>query len=223
MGAKVWSPEEVELLIKLHPTELTVEQIAESFPLRSPMGVQCMLNKLQLGQRPTTRAEWDDEELAALRHIWFERGSLKSLVPKHIPNRGWRSAMDMGRQIGLPRRDARLRTGYSWVSEEMRRVLGELPNLTVPELAERTTGSGSRVRQVLKAGHGSSFYRSGWTRSHAAGEGDWVARWSLGSLPDVPKPEKVVPAARMKRYRKRLKVRSGHYDPFAALAQQVSA
>lgn len=221
MGAKMWSPEEVELLIKLHPTELTVEQIAESLPLRSPMGVQCMLNKLQLGERPTTRPEWGDEELAALRRIWFERGSLKSLVPKHIPNRGWRSAMDMGRQIGLPRRDAHLRTGYSWVSEEVCRVLSELPNLTVSELADRTSGSRARVSQILAASHGVRFYQSGWTRSRSTGQGDWMPRWSLGSLPDVPKPTKAIPAERMKRYRARLKLRSGRYDPFATLAQQV--
>ncbi|MBN3851992.1 hypothetical protein G3N59_01240 [Paraburkholderia sp. Ac-20340] len=218
-----WSPEDDARLRAFHATELNAEQIAAHFAGRTCNGVKGRMRKLKLGVREMAYAKWTPAEYALLRKIWFEKGTLKQLCAEHFPARGWRSVMEHGLASGLPRRTKQRGCSYSWVTEELIRVLAAQPNLTVPEIAARCAGSRQRVTTLLRQGHGIHFFKSGWERVRVTGNGGWWPRWSLGAGPDAPMPVATSNSVNGKQHRFRRRVLAGKIDPFSTIRQQIAA
>jgi hypothetical protein len=218
-----WTPEEDAQLRAFHATDLNAEQIALRFVDRTTDSVNGRMRKLRLGLRTIARAKWTAAEVALLREVWFEKGSLKEVAARHFPSRGWRGLMEQGRELGLPIRTKLRGSSYSWVAEEVNRVLAAEPNLTVPELVKRCAGSRKRITTLLADGHGTEYFKSGWERVRVSGNGGWWPRWSLGAGPDAPKPEAMSDAFNGRQYRARQRVRTGKFDPFASLVGQVAS
>lgn len=213
-----WSPEDDARLREFHASTLSTEEIARQFEGRTAFGVQSRMNKLQLGARAIARARWTPAEYEILKRIWFEEGTMKMLIAKNLPKRSWRTTFDHGLALGLPPRGPLARRhAFSWVTQELDRVLAAEPNLTVSEIIARCPCSRERVTTLLAEGHGAKYFKSGW---HASGR---APRWSLGSGPDAPKAARATATETGRRARMRKRVRTGRFDPFATLRQQIAA
>lgn len=217
-----WTSEDDERLRAFHATDLSAARIAAHFDGRTLDAVKGRMRKLKLGVRKMARVKWTPAEYALLRRIWFEKGPLKHLCVKHFPKRSWRSVMEHGIEIGLPPRAAIKGNTYSWVGEELDRVLAAQPNLTVPELVARCSGSRKRITWLLQIGHGARYHKSGWERVRKTGNGAWWPRWSLGPGADAPIPVPLTNSDYARNYRARQRVLAGQIDPFATLRQQIA-
>jgi hypothetical protein len=223
MAGKAWSPAEDQIVRQIHASDKQVADCCHLLPVRTANAIQSRMKDLQLGRRKVARQPWSDEEDAVVREIWPTEGSIKSLM-RMLPNRSWRSIVCRGADLGLGPRDPELRVStYSWVEEEVSRVLGEFANLTAQKIASRSPASLKRINQILAEGRGSKYYISGWWQPRVTNGGALAARWSLGAEKDVPKPERKSHAEHSRNYRARQRAAHGPAMPFSTIIQQVTA
>lgn len=223
MAGKPWTADEDARLIELHASEICIKYADEIIPGRSGVALQARIAFLKLGRREIARQPWTADEDSLLRAEWATPGSIKSKLSL-FPGRSWRALLVRAEKLGLGPREPKMRAStYSWVAEEIDRVLSQAPNLTVSEMSAASAASYERITQVLRSGHGALYYVSGWHQPRRSHGGSLAPRWSLGSGPDAPKPAARSRAQVVREYRLRKRVKSGRVNSFGFLVQQVSA
>jgi hypothetical protein len=223
MAGKPWGPEEDAIVKQIHASDKQIAECVGMLPGRTACAIQSRMAALQLGQRAVARADWSPEDDEIVRRIWDTPGTLKSHMHL-LPQRSWRAIHDRGIDLGLgPRGSKRGTSAYSWVRAEVDRILGEFDSLIVPQIDARTVASRTRITQVLAEGHGTRYYISGWKQTRITNGGSLAARWSLGNLPDVPKPERKSHAEHSRAFRARRRAAQGPANPFATILMQVAA
>lgn len=223
MGGRAWSPEEDQIVRDFHVSEKPVDECVPLLPGRTSDSIQWRMKRLKLGLRKNAARPWAPEEDAIVREIWMTKGSIKSFAHR-LPARSPRSIADRGAALGLGKRAASLRIStYSWVEEEVNRVLGEFANLTVQQITARSPASLKRINQILAAGHGSKYYISGWHQPRVTNGGGLAARWTIGAKKDAPKPAPKPHAEHSRNYRARKRGGKVPVTPFATIIQQVTA
>ncbi|NVI06372.1 hypothetical protein [Paraburkholderia youngii] len=202
---------------------MQVADCVQMLPGRTANAIQSRMAALKLGPRAIARADWSPEDDAIVRCIWETPGTLKSQMHL-LPKRSWRAIHDRGIDLGLgPRGKKRGASAYSWVTEEVDRILGEFSGLTAEQIAKRSVASRTRITQVLKAGHGSKYYVSGWTQTRITNGGTLSAQWTAGKRADVAKPVKKTHAEHSRAFRARRRAAQGPANPFSTILMQVAA
>jgi hypothetical protein len=223
MGGRAWTPEEDQIVRDIHASENPVEECVDLLIDRSVDSIQWRMKKLKLGIRTIGPKPWTGEEDAIVREIWVSKGSIKSFAHR-LPARSPRSIADRGAALSLGTRAAALRIStYSWVEEEVNRILGEFANLTVQQITARSPASLKRINQILAAGRGSKYYISGWHQPRVTNGGGLAARWTIGAKKDAPKPAPKPHAEHSRNYRARKRGGRLPASPFATIIQQVTA
>ncbi len=220
MGARHWTAEEDEALRSLWHADGTIKSHIHLIPGRSIEGVRARAGVLGLGARHRPIVPWSPEEDAILRDIWASNGSLKSHLHR-LPGRTWRGALVRASAIGLKARNAKQRADcYSWVEEEIDRVLADGIARTVKDIASETVASAVRIQQVLRARHSAKYRIAAWVRTRPTGS--WWPKWVIGTDADTPKPAVKNPNETARAWRARKRIREGRINPFALLTGDVS-
>lgn len=167
-----------------------------------------------------TCKKWTEAEDAILREIWETPGSIKSQLHK-LPGRTWFAVKHHSASLKMPPRSKLKASTYSWVREVVDAELQKGRPMTSLQIAGLTPASHPRINQILREGHGKTYYIAGWIRSRE--HGDWYPKWAWGQEEDVRRPANKNKVQAMKEYRarKKLKEASQTNNPFAVLVQQV--
>jgi hypothetical protein len=221
--SRFWTGEEVKVLRELWFMGVPMSQLLASLPGRTEDGCRNRARSLGLVRASAHGTPWSNSEDAALRRIWSLPGSLKTHLGL-FPGRTHRAVMDRGRHLGLGPRGAKLHaTNYSWVRDEIKRLILANGPMSSNELAHAICATQSHVHSLLNAGRGSCYYVAEWVQPRAVGNGSLRQKWALGNQPDAPKPA-LKPAILIRRdYRERQRIKRGQINPFASLAMQVAA
>lgn len=215
MGARHWTAEEDAVLRSFWHAGGTIMSHIHKIPGRSAEGAKTRAAVLELGARHRPSVPWSPEEDAILRGIWATNGSLKSHLHR-LPGRTWRGALVRANTIGLKARNAKQRADcYSWVEEEIDRVLADGVARTVKDIAAETVASDVRINQVLRARHGAKYRIAAWVRTRP--NGSWWPKWLIGTAADTAKPSAKNPNATARAWRARKRIREGRINPFAIL------
>lgn len=163
---------------------------------------------------------WTEQEDEVLRQVWKMEGALKWHMDK-FPGRTINGVRFRGmKELGLPKRTHLRASKYSWVQEVVEQAFSDGFIGTVQEIADKTTASHQRVREIVKRGHGTKYYISDWKRR--TNGCDWTPVWSPGTQQDEPKPEARPTKEISVRYRANKKIKEGKANPFAGLISQVT-
>lgn len=163
---------------------------------------------------------WTPEEDAMVREVWQMEGALKWHMEK-FPGRTVNAVRFRGhRELGLPHRTNLRASKYSWVQEVVEAEFAKGFTGTVHEMADATTASHQRVRELIKRGHGTKYYICDWKRR--TNGCDWTPVWAAGTEQDAQKPAAKRGREVSVKYRRNKKIREGKVDPFAILVSQVT-
>jgi hypothetical protein len=221
MGGRHWTEQEDAALRSFWHAGGTIESHLHLLPGRSKESATSRADKLRLGTRHGPFVLWTAEEDAILRQIWATKGSLKSRLHL-LPGRSWRAALVRAATIGLKGRDPKHRADcYSWVEQEIDRILSNGGALTVRQIADRTTASYVAVQQALRRQRSKKYHVEGWTRTRVTGTGSWWPKWAIGADEDVPKPKSKPHAQVAREWRAKKKIKEGEFNPFAIAMNQV--
>jgi hypothetical protein len=133
-----------------------------------------------MGQSGKKSRPWSGAELKTLRSIKASGKTVKECAHL-LPDRTLCAIKQAMCRVPGDRKK-RGRTG--WVFSTMQRILTENPGLTNAQLAKAVGCTRNAICGVLEVELGKRVYVSGWARAGSI----WAARYSLGSLPNVPKP-----------------------------------
>lgn len=221
MGGRHWTDREDAAIRSFWNADGIIESHIHQLPGRTRHSVIQRARVLKLGPRHHACVAWTPAEDELLRLVWSGKGSLKSNLHR-IPGRTWRGCLVRARTIGLNARTAKQRAStYSWVDEEVERILSNKGALTVRQISEQTTASRVAIQQALRRNHHKKYHIEGWTRTRPNGVGSWWPKWAIGADDDVPKPKKKSPAQVTREWRAKQKIKAGEYNPFAIAMNQV--
>lgn len=165
---------------------------------------------------PKSRARWTDAELKIVKDIKVSGRTIKDC--QHLLPERTLCAIKQT-MIRLPGgRKKRGKTG--WVFGAMKRALTETPGLTNKQLAHVVGCTRRGIDGVVDVELGTRIYVSGWVRSGTL----WTAKYSLGNLPNVPKPPLQSHEERCRKDRLAYRARrASGINPFATAAGFVQA
>lgn len=163
--------------------------------------------------------KWTKEEEDLLREVWFQRGSLK-VHAKKLGNRSNNAINLHGRSIGLPVRDELSFDRYSLIREQVSEAFEKGFTGTVDALAVEIGSCRREVLRRVREGHGTKYRISDWLRSKTFS--NWIAVYTLGTEPDIPRPKAQTNQEKKKRYNEKRKIKAGKVNPFAALVSHVT-
>jgi hypothetical protein len=218
MQGTFWTAAEDAILKEVWHLEGAMEKHIHRLPGRSVDSATLRGKRLGLGRRYIA---WTAEEDAILREFW-PHSSVKSQLWK-LPNRAWKSVINRALVLGLPPRKAAVFVpDYSWVDElAFKELSAGLPMNSI-QLSSRIGASDSWTRRILRCDKQNHFRIVGWEHITSTGTGAWTAIWSVGSEPDVPMPKRSN-AERVRAYRAKDRIKTGHINPFAAAIGLVAA
>lgn len=219
MGGKRWTEEEHAVLRKLAEDGLPLIHNMDRLPARTYDGARVHASKKGIVLSECIFwAAWEQERL---REIYRSNESIKVGLKRHLPHRSYLAAKGEAQRLGLMGTKKRIGSkGRSWVLRAIELQLADYKQMTIPELVVATNASISAVFQTLNAVRGKKVRVCRWTRR--SNVGDWMAVWELGSGADEPRPPRKSPLASQRDWKARKRIRAGHFDPFAALARQVT-
>ncbi|KVL59277.1 hypothetical protein WT01_15730 [Burkholderia cepacia] len=162
---------------------------------------------------------WTPEDDAIVREIWASDQTVKALAHR-LPHRTLNAIRQRMGDLKLPRRGGVARSHFRWLEELIVAELAKGRPLTAQQLAERTGGSITRVRELLEMGHGEKFHVDGWCRT--ATKGCPMKRWALGDDDDAPRPRRRTKDETNAKYRAVKAARRDADNPFHVAMAQVS-
>lgn len=160
---------------------------------------------------------WTTAEERLLRDVWLNPGPVK-LLCAHFPGRTPKSLVQRAADMGLGPRNGIGKCTYSYVRDEIDKLLSNGRPLSVYTIADITGMKLNSVMSMIirgkKSGH---YYIAGYERYSITGV--WRNKYLIGPGEDVPKPKKKTGAENCRNYRLRKKVRTNTANnPFERLA-----
>ncbi|MFD1557071.1 hypothetical protein ACFSHT_15830 [Paraburkholderia silviterrae] len=163
---------------------------------------------------------WTAREHAILRRIYSSDEAVKHGVGRLLPHRTYSAAKQEAARLGIVNQDVDRVYGRSLIFYRAERALAGGRMASIRELAAELNASISATKRALLKQHGKRTRIGDY--GHTA-SGGLEALWTLGSAPDVARPAPKAPAVVSRHTRARARVRSGRFDPFATLRQQIAA
>lgn len=154
-----------------------------------------------------TSKAWTPAERAILKSIKYSDRTVKEMTHL-LPGR---TLIAIKQQMARMPGDAKMRGRSSWVFSAMRRILLQTPGLTNRQLAETIGCTRNGIQDCVRSELGKRLYVSGWCRSGVL----WVAQYSIGQMPDVPKPPR---QTKLESYALQTAKRHARRNPFAVAA-----
>lgn len=211
-----WSPEEDTILADIYRAGRVIDQIAR-LPGRTHRA--CIMRAIRLGISEVKPSTWAASEDAIIRAGYRKGTPVKELLAQ-LPGRTHRGTIARAQRIGMSGRfDGKTGSAYSWIEQAARELLDNDVPMTCRAIADAVGASRIGTTHMLRRVHGKSFYIAGWERAGSC----WAAAWLVGRKQDAPKPIPDTNAARCRRARARQRIRTGGFNPFASLANQVAA
>ena len=214
-----WTDEEREKLRAEWHSQKTLAELAGLFTNRSEHSLEAQGNRMGLPARNIGSKPWTTREIAMLRELWVQSGSVKQMMDK-LPGRTWRAILLQAMRSGLPRRDPALKTShYSWIGEEVEKLLKTGRRLTVEQIAAELGTSLSATARQIKFGRGTKYYVSAWTRKTANQQ--YAAVYAYGDGDDVRRPARLTIKEQRENYLRRRTLKSASASPFAIAMSQL--
>lgn len=214
-----WTAEEKEKLRAEWNSPKTLVEIASLFTNRSEHSLEAQGNRMGLPARNIGSKPWTTREIAILKERWVQSGSVKQMMDK-LPGRTWRAILLQAMRSGLPRRDPGLKIShYSWIGEEVEKLLKTGRRLTVEQIAAEIGASLSATARQIKLGRGTKYYVSAWTRKTANQE--YAAVYAYGDGDDVRRPARLTVKEQRENSSRRRRLKSEADNPFAIAMSQL--
>jgi hypothetical protein len=211
-----WTETEKAILREIYASGKIVEQL-HRLPGRTTGAAWRQASKL--GLKRYYPCDWTPEEDAILRDAYANGTPLKCAL-KNLPGRTHRGMRDRAACIGLAGTfNGITGTTYSWVANDVKRLLADGQPMSSRKLALLTYASLPSIHRVTNRLHGKEIYIADWENS---GNG-YAAIWALGNLEDAPKPTAIPISVRCRTYRRNKRVKAGKTNPFAAALGLVDA
>ena len=171
-----------------------------------------------------THIAWKTFEEQILRDKWSTDETVKSFLHLLAPGRTYQSVIAHAAYLRLGPRPTKVRSKYSAVWDEVRRLLAGGLQLTTKEICARTGFCDRHVGDLLRGklqGEEPEVYVITWRRRGKAY--GYVEVWALGDGPNAPRPKAASHAELNRRRRARRaarKVAAGS-GPFSVAMLQV--
>ncbi|MFD1558332.1 MarR family transcriptional regulator [Paraburkholderia silviterrae] len=158
--------------------------------------------------------KWTEEELAIAKMIHESDKTVKELAHL-LPGRPFYGIKYMVSSVG----NGIKKRGNTSVAISIALLeLEKNPGQTIAELAEKTGFNQDHLSRLIRRHHGKGLYVSSW-RVHL---GHKIERWSIGDLPDAPKPARQSLDEKRRKDRTRWEIWSARRNPFDGIVKQLN-
>ncbi|CAH2910619.1 MAG: hypothetical protein CPSOU_1819 [uncultured Paraburkholderia sp.] len=220
MNGFYWQPENDDRLRAVCAKGGSILLHVHEFPGRTVNSMRARARKI--GVDLVDWRSWTDAELENIDLVIRSGKTIKACM-NLFPGRSEVSVKQKIASMGK----RKPRGHYSWVWDAIVRELRANPGQTGRMLEEKI---GCCHRQVMdrlyehNRARNKDVYVSAWVRScmDAKSPGPWVQCWTLGSDQDIPRPSAMTADDKRRRDRNRYRKAAKRFNPFAAIAGQVS-
>ncbi|MFT0167503.1 hypothetical protein ACLKMY_00545 [Paraburkholderia mimosarum] len=178
----------------------------------------CVQRAIRIGVSAIQASMWSEAEDDIIRKGYHNGTPIKKLLAQ-LPGRTYRGVGARALRLGLNGKfNGKTGSQYSWIEDAARRLLDEGTPMSCRDIADAIGASAEGTVHMLRRVHGKSFYIADWRKTSNGHE----ALWLVGRRADAPKPPPASNAEKCRRSRARRRIRTGGFNPFATLAQQVA-
>lgn len=166
---------------------------------------------------------WTTTQERDLRKLWVSDKSIKANL--HLfGDHTYQAVIAHAQNLKLGKRPRPVRSTYSAVWDEVRRLLESRMRLTAGEIAERLGFSHRHVTDILNVRHDedeSVIHIHAWKRAGQSGQ--WVPVWAWGDGDDAKKPRARTKddINRMRREKRAVRIAARKAGPFGVAMNQI--